>query len=98
MASQQVHKAEIGIIGGTGVYGFDGLENKVELDNIDTPFGQTSSKVIIGTYAGENVAFIARHDVHHRFTPSEVPYRANIYALKTLGVKYLYVLLVFVFV
>jgi 5'-methylthioadenosine phosphorylase len=56
---------------------------------IDTPFGKPSSKIVIGKIHDEPVAFLSRHDVNHRLTPSEVPYQANIYALKSLGVKYL---------
>lgn len=81
-------KAEIGIIGGTGVYGIDGLEAKEELV-VPTPYGLPSSKIIVGTLDGVKVAFLARHDTNHRLTPSEIPFRANIYALKLLGVKYI---------
>ncbi|KAL0489411.1 5'-methylthioadenosine phosphorylase [Acrasis kona] len=79
---------EIGVIGGTGLYKASGLTNITE-HTIDTPFGPTSSKIVIGQLHGQNVAFIARHDVGHRLTPTEVPFRANIWALKLLGVKYL---------
>lgn len=78
----------IGIIGGSGLYRMETLENKTEHD-IDTPYGKPSSAVITGTIAGEAVAFIPRHGKGHRFNPSEVPYRANIYALKSLGVDYI---------
>jgi 5'-methylthioadenosine phosphorylase len=54
---------------------------------IDTPFGQTSAPVVVGTLEGERVAFLARHGIGHHITPTEVPYRANIYALKSLGVE-----------
>jgi len=80
--------AIIGMIGGSGVYGLEGMQNKREID-VDTPFGKPSSKFMIGELEGITVAFLARHDVTHRLTPSEVPYRANIYALKLLGVRYL---------
>ncbi len=86
----QLPAVDIAIIGGTGVYGVEGMTDKLELV-IDTPFGPTSSKIMIGTVEGEQVAFIARHDVTHRLTPTEVPYKANIWALKALGVKYLFV-------
>ncbi len=78
-------KAEIGIIGGTGVYDQDAFENIKEVD-IDTPFGKPSSSVLIGSLEGRNVAFIPRHGKGHIYSPTHVPYRANIYAMKKLGV------------
>lgn len=74
------------IIGGSGLYDFPDLENKQE-HKIDTPFGETSSPVITGTIHGRKVAFIARHGLGHRLSPSEVNYRANIFALKLMGVQ-----------
>lgn len=79
---------EIAFIGGTGVYGVEGLTDVQELD-LDTPFGKPSSKIRVGKLEGVPVAFLARHDVNHRLLPAEVPYRANIYALKSIGVKYI---------
>jgi 5'-methylthioadenosine phosphorylase len=79
---------EIGIIGGTGVYHIEGLEDEEELF-FETPFGFPSSRIRIGKIDGVTVAFLARHDTTHRFLPSEIPSRANIYALKSLGVRYL---------
>ena len=76
----------IGVIGGTSVYSMPDRTD-VEERIIDTPYGQPSDAVVIGTLAGERVAFIPRHGRGHVFTPSEVPYRANIYALKLLGVQ-----------
>lgn len=78
--------AEIGIIGGTGLYGMDDLEDVRELE-IETPYGVPSSTIRMGRVAGRDVAFIARHGPGHRLLPTEVPYRANIYALKLLGVS-----------
>ena len=78
---------EIGIIGGSGLYQMSELRNTSEVA-IRTPFGATSDNIIIGELTGTPVAFIARHGRGHRLTPSEVPYAANIYALKSLGVKY----------
>lgn len=75
----------IGIIGGSGLYEI-GLENSKELD-IDTPFGKPSDKIIIGDLKGVQFAFLPRHGRGHRIMPSEINYRANIYALKSLGVK-----------
>lgn len=80
--------ADVAIIGGTGLYDLDGhLEYVTQLD-VPTPWGAPSSPVTISrTAAGKNVAFINRHGVSHQFSPSGVPYRANIAALKHLGVK-----------
>jgi 5'-methylthioadenosine phosphorylase len=76
----------IGVIGGSGLYNMPELTN-VEEQPIETPFGPPSDAVRIGTLAGQRVVFIARHGRGHVLTPSEVPYRANIYALKVLGVQ-----------
>lgn len=76
----------LAIIGGSGLYEMSGLRETREL-NIDTPFGQTSAPIVVGTLEGERVAFLARHGIGHHLLPSEVPYRANIYALKSLGVE-----------
>jgi len=81
-------QAKIGIIGGSGLYKMDGL-TEVEEIKIDTPFGDPSDVLIVGTLEQTRVAFLARHGRHHNFLPSEVPYRANIYAMKSLGVEYL---------
>lgn len=76
----------LAIIGGSGLYEMPGLRDTHE-HNIDTPFGKTSAPIITGTLEGEHVAFLARHGIGHHLTPGEVPYRANIYALKALGVQ-----------
>jgi len=76
----------IAVIGGSGLYNMPGLSG-VEERQIDTPFGPTSDAIRIGTLAGQRVAFLARHGRGHVLMPTEVPYRANIYALKTLGVE-----------
>lgn len=78
---------ELAIIGGSGLYGMDGLTD-IEERRVTTPFGDPSDALIIGTLHGERIAFLPRHGRGHTLTPTEVPYRANIYALKTLGVKY----------
>jgi len=88
MASSSFPSALVGIIGGSGLYKIDGLENTEEV-LVDTPFGLPSDKILVGTLEGVKVAFLARHGLSHSFTPSEVPYRANIYAMKKLGVKYI---------
>ncbi len=76
----------IAIIGGSGLYQMSGLIDVTE-HIIDTPFGKTSAPIVVGTLEGIRVAFLARHGLGHHITPSEVPYRANIYALKSLGVE-----------
>ncbi len=76
----------LAIIGGSGLYAMPGLHETREY-NLDTPFGRTSAPVVVGTLEGQRVAFLARHGIGHHITPSDVPYRANIYALKSLGVQ-----------
>jgi 5'-methylthioadenosine phosphorylase len=78
--------ARIGIIGGSGLYQMPELTDIEEID-VQTPFGNPSDKFILGTLAGERVAFLPRHGRGHRFTPTEVPFRANIYGMKLLGVE-----------
>lgn len=80
------NKATLAIIGGSGLYHMSGLEKTEEI-NVDTPFGKPSAPITIGTLEGMRVAFLARHGIGHHITPTEVPYRANIYALKSLGVE-----------
>src|SRR6187397_1886933 len=79
-------QATIGIIGGSGLYQMPELK-KVEEVRVDTPFGSPSDAFIVGTLEGERVAFLPRHGREHSFTPTEVPYRANIYGMKLLGVE-----------
>ncbi len=76
----------LGVIGGSGLYQMEGLEN-IEEHTITTPFGNPSDVIIVGALEGVRIAFIARHGGGHHIMPSEVNYRANIYALKTLGVE-----------
>src|SRR6058998_3348427 len=76
------------VIGGSGFYQMDGLSD-VEDVRIDTPFGLPSDNLVIGTLAGGRVAFLPRHGVGHRIIPSEIPARANIHALKMLGVEFI---------
>ena len=78
--------SRIGIIGGSGLYQMAELKN-VEEVSIDTPFGPPSDSFVIGTLGDQRVAFLPRHGRGHRFTPTEVPFRANIYAMKLLGVE-----------
>ncbi len=79
-------EALIGVIGGTGLYRMDGLEGAEEVV-VDTPFGAPSDVIVTGTLNGVGVAFLPRHGRGHRLSPTELPARANIYALKSLGVR-----------
>jgi 5'-methylthioadenosine phosphorylase len=81
-------QAKIGIIGGSGLYKMDALKD-VEEVHVETPFGSPSDALILGTLDGTQVAFLARHGRNHTLLPSELPFRANIYAMKQLGVEYL---------
>jgi 5'-methylthioadenosine phosphorylase len=76
----------IAIIGGSGLYSMPGLEDTQEHD-LNTPFGKPSAPIVVGTLAGKKVAFLARHGIGHHISPSEINFRANIYALKSLGVE-----------
>jgi 5'-methylthioadenosine phosphorylase len=78
-------KAEIGIIGGSGLYAMPGLTN-VREERVTTPFGEPSDSFILGELEGRNVAFLARHGRGHSILPSELNFRANIFAMKMLGV------------
>jgi 5'-methylthioadenosine phosphorylase len=78
-------KAEIGIIGGSGLYNMDGLTGVTE-ERVETPFGEPSEVFVLGTLEGRKVAFLARHGKGHRILPSELNFKANIYAMKKLGV------------
>ena len=78
----------IGLIGGSGLYEMADLTDR-QLHDIDTPFGRPSDPIVTGKLGGVPVAFLTRHGKGHRLLPSEVPYRANIYALKLLGVRYI---------
>ncbi|MFH7024425.1 MAG: S-methyl-5'-thioadenosine phosphorylase [Heteroscytonema crispum UTEX LB 1556] len=81
-------EARIGIIGGSGLYKMDALKDVEELQ-VQTAFGLPSDALILGTLDGTRVAFLARHGRNHTLLPSELPFRANIYAMKQLGVEYL---------
>ena len=78
--------AKIGIIGGSGLYQMPEL-TEVEEVSVETPFGEPSDAFIVGTLEGQRVAFLARHGRGHKLTPTELPFRANIYAMKLLGVE-----------
>jgi len=78
----------IGIIGGSGLYDMAEVTDREER-TVETPFGSPSAPYVIGTLRGKRVAFLARHGAGHRFMPTELNFRANIYGLKTLGVEYI---------
>src|SRR5262249_22885114 len=81
-----MEKAQIGIIGGSGLYQMDGLTDVKEV-GVETPFGKPSDNFIVGTLEGARVAFLARRGRGRRLMPSELPLRANIYAMNLLGVE-----------
>lgn len=81
-------RATVAVIGGSGFYQMDGL-TEIEQAQIATPFGATSDAIAIGTLDGARIAFLPRHGAGHRISPSEIPVRANIWALKTLGVEHI---------
>jgi 5'-methylthioadenosine phosphorylase len=79
-------QASIGIFGGSGLYSMTGLTDTREI-RLKTPFGEPSDLIVLGTLEGKRVAFLARHGRGHRILPSEINYRANIYAMKLLGTE-----------
>jgi 5'-methylthioadenosine phosphorylase len=78
--------AKVGVIGGSGLYKMEGMMGMDEV-KVNTPFGEPSQAIILGTLEGTRVAFLPRHGEGHRISPSELPAKANIYALKSLGVE-----------
>jgi 5'-methylthioadenosine phosphorylase len=81
-------RAEIGIIGGTGLYEMEGFTEPREV-RVETPFGPPSDALVVGSLEGRRVAFLPRHGRGHRLLPHELNFRANVYAMKTLGVEFL---------
>ncbi|MEM8832697.1 MAG: S-methyl-5'-thioadenosine phosphorylase [Cyanobacteria bacterium P01_G01_bin.19] len=81
-------EAKIGIIGGSGLYKMDAL-TEIEEVRLSTPFGDPSDVLIVGKLEGATVAFLARHGRNHHLLPTELPFRANIHAMKQLGVEYI---------
>lgn len=81
-------QARIGVIGGTGLYDIEGITDVKEV-NPETPFGKPSDALLVGKLGGIGIAFLARHGRKHTVSPTEVPSRANIYALKALGVEFI---------
>jgi 5'-methylthioadenosine phosphorylase len=88
MAALLEYPIKIGIIGGSGLYQMEALTHVQEVQ-LNTPFGKPSDALIVGQIDGVSVAFLARHGRNHTLSPSELPFRANIYAMKMLGVEYL---------
>lgn len=86
LGEQNMEKIKIGIIGGSGIYQIEALEDLTQIE-VETPFGPPSDSIIIGTLRGVKIAFLPRHGRGHRILPTEVNYRANIYALKKIGVE-----------
>ena len=84
----EMESARVGVIGGSGLYAIDKLES-VEEVTLDTPFGTPSDALRIGRLGGMEVVFLARHGRHHHLLPTEVPYSANIWAMRSLGVRWL---------
>ena len=81
-------EAHIGIIGGSGLYDIEGVTDREEI-TVDTPFGAPSDAIVAGRFAGRRVFFLPRHGRGHRLLPTELPHQANIWALRSLGVRYL---------
>ncbi len=77
-------RAELGVIGGSGLYA---LLEQAEQIEVPTPYGATSDPIVVGEVAGRSVAFLPRHGADHRFPPHRIPYRANLWALRSLGVR-----------
>jgi len=86
MEQDTLQQAQIGIIGGSGLYAMPGLTG-IHEQHISTPYGQPSDPLVLGELDGRRVAFLARHGAGHRILPSELNFRANIYALKSVGVE-----------
>jgi 5'-methylthioadenosine phosphorylase len=82
----RIDLSKLGIIGGSGLYAFPGLK-EISEQTVTTPFGSPSAPVVTGLLEGMEVVFLARHGIGHTISPSEINYRANIYALKLLGVE-----------
>jgi 5'-methylthioadenosine phosphorylase len=87
-SSTDLSQARLGVLGGSGLYAMEGLEDIQEI-NVDTPFGSPSDSLRLGRLGGMEVVFLARHGRHHSLLPTEVPYRANIWAMRSLGVRWI---------
>ena len=86
--SPDLSKARVGVIGGSGLYAIAGLEDEQEVE-VQTPFGHPSDRLRVGRLEGVDTVFLARHGRHHQFLPREVPYRANLWAMRSLDVRWL---------
>ena len=86
--SPDLSKARVGVIGGSGLYAIAGLEDEQEVE-VQTPFGHPSDRLRVGRLEGVDTVFLARHGRHHQFLPREVPYRANLWAMRSLGERWL---------
>jgi len=87
-AALDLSTARLGVLGGSGLYGMEGLEDVQEL-KISTPYGDPSDALRLGRIGDMEVVFLARHGRHHTYTPSEVPYKANLWALRSFGVRWI---------
>ena len=87
-SSTDLSQARLGVLGGSGLYAMEGLEDIQEI-SVDTPFGSPSDSLRLGRLGGMEVVFLARHGRHHSLLPTEVPYRANIWAMRSLGVRWI---------
>lgn len=83
-----MESVELAVIGGSGLYDMEGL-TELEMVDVETPFGAPSDSIAVGRLSGRRIAFLPRHGRGHLLTPSEIPYKANIFALKTLGVRHI---------
>ena len=86
--ASDLSQARLGVLGGSGLYAMDGLEDLREI-SVETPYGAPSDQLRLGRIGDLEVVFLARHGRHHSFTPTEVPYRANLWALRSLGVRWI---------
>jgi 5'-methylthioadenosine phosphorylase len=87
-SSTDLSQSRLGVLGGSGLYAMEGLEDIQEI-SVDTPFGSPSDSLRLGRLGGMEVVFLARHGRHHTLLPTEVPYRANIWAMRSLGVRWI---------
>ncbi|MFN7632761.1 MAG: S-methyl-5'-thioadenosine phosphorylase [Cyanobacteriota bacterium] len=87
-AAPDLNKARLGVLGGSGLYAIEGLEDMQELV-VPTPYGEPSDALRLGRMGDLEVVFLARHGRHHTYSPTEVPYKANLWALRSLGVRWI---------
>jgi 5'-methylthioadenosine phosphorylase len=87
-STSQLPTARLGVLGGSGLYGMEGLEDIAEV-TVSTPYGEPSDSLRLGRIGDLEVVFLARHGRHHTYAPSEVPYKANLWALRSLGVRWI---------